>query len=367
VLWIILPFVLLSAVLMWAAAKYSKSLIGRHPVLSLLGIAGALVAVGSYAPVAGFPRYAVWAFLLTFCSYFWYLAYAISDRATGRGDSVVKQFGTFHPFWGGTEVPFPKGSKYWRKIEAKTPEELAVTMIKGVKLMVWCLLLGFVKSFYMAAVYQKLRIPATDACVSTFLQGRPLPLMMNWLSWPADFLANLLLISIWGHRFIAICRMAGFRALRNTYSPLSSKTIAEYWNRYYYYFKELLVDMFFYPAFIRCFKRSSRLRIFFATFVAAGLGNTLYHFLSHLYIASNIGLGMALWSFRGYLLYSVVLALGISFSQIRSLKPHPNRGWLRDRVVAPACVLGFYCLVHVFEVNPPGVALRYLAFLVLGG
>ena len=41
----------------------------------------------------------------------------------------------------------------------------------------------------------------------------------------------------------------GSRALRNAHAPLSSRTIAEYWNRYYYDFKELLADMFFYPNF----------------------------------------------------------------------------------------------------------------------
>ena len=35
---------------------------------------------------------------------------------------------------------------------------------------------------------------------------------------------------------IACVRMAGFRALRNTYRPLESRTVAEFWNRYAFYF-----------------------------------------------------------------------------------------------------------------------------------
>ncbi len=88
----------------------------------------------------------------------------------------------------------------------------------------------------------------------------------------------MLTLSIWGHIIIATCRMAGFKALRNTWSPLQSKTIAEFWNRYYYYFKELLVEFFFYPTFLRFFKTKPRLRMFMATMAAAGLGNMLYHF-----------------------------------------------------------------------------------------
>ena len=80
-----------------------------------------------------------------------------------------------------------------------------------------------------------------------------------------------------GARFIAGCRMAGFNALRNSYRPLSSRTIAEFFNRFYYYFKELLVDFFFYPAFLRYWKGHKRLRMIFATFAAVFFGNSFYH------------------------------------------------------------------------------------------
>ena len=252
------------------------------------------------------------------------------------------------------------------KIEAKTSEELAVTMIKGVKLIVWCLLLSLLQKRYLSFVYQSLAIPSPEDCVHAVLSGKPLPLGMNWLSWPTGLLADLLAISVRTHSVIALCRMAGFRALRNTYAPLSSRTIAEYWNRYYYYFKELLVEMFFYPTFIRCFKRHTKVRIFFATFVAAGFGNTVYHFLFHLSSASILGLRTYVFGFRSYLFYSLVLALGISISQIRSRKSTGHRGWFRERVVAPACVVSFYCFVHVFVVTSPIAGVRYLAFLVSG-
>ena len=53
---------------------------------------------------------------------------------------------------------------------------------------------------------------------------------------------------------------------------------------------KLLVDMFFDPTFIRCFKPQPKLPLFFATFVAAGFGNTLDHFLFHTSTASRFGL-----------------------------------------------------------------------------
>jgi len=364
--WIILPFVFLCAGLMWLSATYKNSLVGRRPLLVLMGIGSALLLVACYAPLFGFARFAVWAFLDTFCLYVWYLAYSMSDCATPQGDRLLSQAGTFHPFWGSTSVPIPKGARHWRTIEARSPEDLAVTMVKGVKLIAWCLLLSRVQGYYVLLVHQKLAIPAPSQCIQAFQAGQPLGWARNWLSWPDDLLQQLMEISIWGHTFIATCRMAGFRALRNTYAPLSSRTIAEYWNRYYFYFKELLVDMFFYPTFIRCFKRYPKLRIAFATFVAASLGNTLFHLTRTLHTAISFSLLTTILSFRNYFFYSVLLALGIALSQVRPRKPLGSRGWFRERVVAPACVLGFYCFLHVFEITSPGPGLRYLLFLLKG-
>ena len=121
-LWIVLPFVLLSAALMWFAAKYRRSVIARRPLLSLLAICGLLISVACYAPFTGFPRFAIWAFLITFCGYLWYLAYALSDCATGRGQSVFYQFGALRPFWSGGSVPVPKGWAYWRRSRRKLPK-----------------------------------------------------------------------------------------------------------------------------------------------------------------------------------------------------------------------------------------------------
>jgi len=363
---IVLPFLLLCGALMWLSAKYPKSVVGRRPLLVLMAICAALLTIACYAPLIGFARFAMWAFFDTFCLYLWFLAYAMSDCATAHGDGPLLQAGTLRPFWGSTSVPFPKGASHWRTIEAKNPEDLAVNMVKGVKLIAWCLLLSFVNTYYTRLVHERLSIPAASDCIHAFQLGHPLAWHLNWLSWPDDLMLELLSISIWGHTFIATCRMAGFRALRNTYAPLSSRTIAEYWNRYYFYFKELLVDMFFYPTFVRCFKKSPRLRLFFATFVAASVGNTLFHLTKALHSAVSFGIFNTIRGFQPYFFYSVLLALGIGLSQLRHRRPPQPRGWFRDRIVAPACVLGFYCFVHVFEMSSPLTGLRYLAFLLRG-
>ena len=113
----------------------------------------------------------------------------------------------------------------------------------------------------------------------------------------------LLSAAIWGHVFVALARLAGFRLLRNTWRPLSSRTVAEFWNRYMYYFKETLVHFYFYPTFLTCFKRHPRLRLAFATFMAAGVGNLFLHLIVDRVPIVRYGLMEALMRMQTYAFY----------------------------------------------------------------
>jgi hypothetical protein len=81
-----------------------------------------------------------------------------------------------------------------------------------------------------------------------------------------------------------------------------------FWNRCHCHFKELLVDFFFFPTF---------LRVFFATFMAAGVGNAVYHFMRDIHYLASMGWREASLGFVSYLFYSAALAVGIGISQAR--------------------------------------------------
>ena len=101
-----------------------------------------------------------------------------------------------------------------------------------------------------------------------------------WIGWAAiycDLFRRVLSLCVSGHVIVGYLRLCGFNVFRNTYKPLLAETIVEFWNRYYYYFKELLVNFFFFPTFTRYFKRNPRLRMFAAVFAAAFVGNMYYH------------------------------------------------------------------------------------------
>jgi hypothetical protein len=198
---------------------------------------------------------------------------------------------------------------------------------------------------YCASGY--LHVPQFSEALRLSANRTPLPWYNCWASILVAFFGSIISVSVLGHRFIACCRMAGFNALRNTYRPLSSRTLAEFFNRYYFYFKELLVDVFFYPFFLRYFKKQPKLRLVGAIFAAAGFGNAFYHFVRDLGFIQKFGLRGALVRYQVYLFYCFLLAAAISISQLRHRKPAPS-GFIRGQLWPSFLVLLFFCLLDVF-------------------
>ena len=52
------------------------------------------------------------------------------------------------------------------------------------------------------------------------------------------------------------------------------ETVVGFWNRYYYYFKEIMVDFFFFPTFVSWFRKRPVLRLFAAVFMAVAVAFT---------------------------------------------------------------------------------------------
>ncbi|MGO4880605.1 MAG: hypothetical protein ACLP59_07265 [Bryobacteraceae bacterium] len=334
------------------AFRYPRRLFSRRPLLTAMLSFAVLAAVVSTAPLAGWSRVAAWIALLAIGHMLWFFCYSLTDRDSRQRDSLPLQAGLWRPAWMAGAVsgtPFAKGAAYLRKIEAHDAEELAVTQLKGLKLLLWAFVLRYAQVCFIYAVHTQMRIPQFETAFARSVADHPFHWYLNCLSLIAAFLLSLLQMSCWGHQIIACVRMAGFRALRNTYRPLESRTLAEFWNRYYYYFKELLVDMFFYPTYLRYFKKHPRLRLAAATMMAASVGNAIFHFFRDIPVVAEVGWWRTIAGFQTYLFYSFVLGAGICISQLRGKRAHPSRSWLRGRVAPILCVAGFYCFLHIFD------------------
>ena len=344
---LILFVIVTGALLFWTAVEWPRSLVGRHPIVFLLAGYALLVVIAAYFPNTTRWYLTVWDFTYTFGIYLWFIGYSLLDRRSADRDNFSLQLGTYRPFWGSTATPFPKGASYLRRIEAKDAHQLAVVQLKGLKLLAWSLLISVFSKYFGFFLHDYLAIPTFNQTLYHSVMRAPYPWYVCWASLASAFLEDILAMCVWGHRFIACCRMAGFNALRNTYRPLSSRSISEFWNRYYFYFKELLAEFFFYPTFVRVFKNHRKLRLVTATFAAAFFGNIFYHFCRDLNFIASLGLWKAITGFHVYAFYCFLLATGISISQLRVSRPKPS-GFLRARVAPVICVALFYMLINIF-------------------
>ena len=149
-----------------------------------------------------------------------------------------------------------------------------------------------------------------------------------------------------------------------------AQSIVDFWNRFYYYFKELLVEFFFLPTYISTFKAYPRLRIFAATMAAAFLGNIYYHVLRDSEELVNVGLTGAWMQVGPRCFYALLLGLGICVSMIREQQ---RRGAATPSTSSPlrriAGVWWFYAIIHIWNVEPAELtfAQRTTFFLSLFG
>ncbi len=347
---ITLGVVALGMVLYFCVMRWPSSRFGRRPIAYLLVGFSSLIVAACFAQPHSLADNILWEMVGALASYVWFIAYALTDRSSKPAEDATLELAAFRPLWGSTSTPFPKGAAYLRRIEAKTPEQLAITQLKGLKLLAWAILLAILQQYWNHIFHGYLQIPTSADALAMSVRGSPVAWHLRWESLILAFFELVLSISIMGHRIIALCRMMGFNALRNTYRPLSSTSIAEFFNRFYYYFKELLVDIFFYPAFLRYWKGHRRLRMAFSTFAAAFVGNGFYHFTRDWQIIRDLGLWKAVVNYQTMFFYNAVLTTGLCVSQLRKRGPRPT-GVLRRHVIPIFGVCSFYCLLSVFETS----------------
>lgn len=359
--------VIVGAVLLFAygyvrmVRAYPKSLVGKWPISGLIVLMLALLWVQQY--LSGFAWFAVASFELVLGHYIWFFAYTLSEPRTTNGKPTPVQPGYWRYFWAVNKCPMGKGAQYLDRAEAKNDEELAATQLSGMKLMLWVLCLTVLRIVIKQWLYgprsESLTtipgwhppgwLPLYNDALDRAIAGDPYPFAIRWAVLIGQFVYLLLDLSIWAHKLVAIARMAGYNIFRNMYRPLEATSVADFYNRFHWYFKEMLVTFFFFPTYLRFFRKSPRLRIFVATLVAVGWGNFIYHFLHYDRSIYEYGLWPALVNYHAYAVYTLLLALGIAVSQLRSHGVKQEQPTVLRRMGMLMSVLLFFLLISVID------------------
>ncbi|SBT06453.1 conserved membrane hypothetical protein [Candidatus Accumulibacter aalborgensis] len=334
---------------LWLARRDKTWFFARRPIMTLIGLAAVLCGLTSLDGVQGLSRVLLCSILIVYTRYLWFLAYAIIDQRSREASPPLFQLGVFRPFWSSSSIPIGKGAAFLRKALSKTPRDLAVTQIKGLKLLLWANILLALKLALTWFFEDHLQVPSVELAMDAFLHHQPFSIHVGWASLIWSTTKFCLKAAYGGHLFVGVARLAGFRLARNTWRPLESRTLMEYFNRFSYYFKELLVDFFFLPTFFTTFRNHPRLRMFFATFMAAGVGNAIWHFIRDIDVVATMGLAGAFETYTSYAFYCLILATGVGVSQVRASMGVKPSATFFGRLHSFLFVWSFVVCLHVFS------------------
>lgn len=354
----------------------------RHPQLSLHACFWIWMLVAwNIVPASVTLRTVLAGCALFFPLLLWRLGYLLFTAQRGKlaGTALRDHWFYLWPVWGNASAaPYGKGYDYLSSCEARDEDALARTQLSGLKLLLLALICGLGVDLLDGLVFgddnffrRALGGFTLDVASTGKMIKHPdtaAPLWKGWVAIYCELFRQVLVRCSKGHVIIACLRFGGFYVFRNTYKPLAAETILEFWNRYYYYFKELLVNFFFFPVYTRYFKQSPRLRIAAAVFASAFVGNMYYHIIASPAFAH--GDWTRLWAeFNPRLLYCLVLALGIYLSMLREKwrpKGGPPRSWPR-RALAIFGVWTFFAFIHLWAKDSYTHAARFHFVLELIG
>lgn len=346
-------FLLLMLLGAWASlawvGRHPKCLLARRPMVVMLATITVLGALTSVGLTHGLPRVLLWSALIVLVPYVWFLPYAIVDQRSQPANNPLLSVAVLRPFWSPSFIPFGKGAAYLKKMLSKTPRDLAVTQLKAIKLLLWSNGLYGIKLVLLWVFREQMEIPVLEASVDAYLGGQPYPIAVGWAAMTLSTALYGLKIAYWAHIFIGVARLAGYRLPRGSWRPLESRTLMDYFNRFHYYFKELLVDFFFVPTFFKMFRGYPRLRMFFATFMAAGVGNALWHFSREIHFIATMGVAGSVETFTSYIFYCVVLATGVGLSQVRVTMGIRPSSTVLGRIYSFFFVWSFVVCMHLFS------------------
>lgn len=343
----------------------------RHrPQLYLHFIFWAILAAIWLTPdYAGIGKSIIMLMAASFPYMIWRCGYILLSGQRGHAARTIFRDHLFYiwPVWGGTNTPAGKGHDYLSRREARSREAYARSFLAGLKLLILALVWKLVLLVMGGAVYADPKSPLTAFLgaysldvpqIKYILRGDvTAPLFLTWISLYLDLLRRTLILAAKGHVWVGILRLFGFNVFRNTYKPLFAVSILDFWSRYYFYFKELLVEFFFYPTFLHYFRTQPRLRIIVAVFAAAFVGNMYYHLIQLKYPLIDGNFSYLWRRLEPRFVYCFLLAAGISISMLRQKRQRgtaPEAGATAGSVARLRKIAGvwtFYGVINLWSIK----------------
>ncbi|MGE4131546.1 MAG: hypothetical protein AB7F86_07890 [Bdellovibrionales bacterium] len=253
-----------------------------------------------------------------------------------------------------------KSHAYLERFRARDERDLAIVRLKALKLAIWLFLIHLLARLMAPLLgLPGWRLPFLPDALFTktvighfhqFLKGNFPSLLEVWWSLIVTFFFDLICWTIINNACVIVIRFFGFKIPRGVYRPLEARSIPEYFARRYYYYKELIFDLFVLPMFFHLGAiRSRQWRLFWAVTIGLGVGS----FLTHLLVETPSLRGQDPWLV--VMRFTPIIGRGLVFGIIfglyqfgNPLKVPENRFWSWQRVVNLMGIIFFFSVAKIF-------------------
>lgn len=201
-------------------------------------------------------------------------------------------------------APTPKTPSFWINHIAHSHQETDL-LKKAFKLSIVALIVEFLilQSHHLEQTLSLVDLNTTIKNSSQFSN------IVLWKSLWWDLIKNTANFIFYGHSIMAVVYIMGIDAPLNTNKPWLAKNAIDFFQRYNYYYKELLFQIFFFPIFRLLRRFPINWRVGLALFGSVGIGNFLILYSREIQLQIKNGWIQGLSSYTHYFIYGAGLSL----------------------------------------------------------
>lgn len=259
--------------------------------------------------------------MITWAKLVWYFAYDLQRQPRQSKFNTAQHLAYYRPFWSlFFYAPMPKGENYWRQIQVSSAEELTRCRVNGAIFIIWGTAIESLRLFFYG-YYRQFTI---GEALKTIYDGMALRSAVAWISVGFDFFDNLLMFTSYSYIIVGVIFFVGYKSPMNTNRPLQAKNPLDFFQRYNFFYKELLFQFFFFPAFAKLKILPARLRVSVSLFWAVAVGNFLIIYFRNADLHFSRGLQDSFVLLSNYAVYSLLLFFLLLPSVLANISDRPK-------------------------------------------
>jgi hypothetical protein len=303
----------------WLFFRYVHLRRPKHPLLLLTAISAVFVGTALLTPIQSTTYLSLWGIALIVCRNFIAAGYTLLSQPKDQEPQPIPSL-LVALQCSLVNVKRP----VLRSVDLLTqPDDRAATAVcrlKAIKLFFSCRIILFFRDLVRYVVYgqtiypqlnwiriKSLKWPNYRVIGFSDYNALHIPALHSWMLVLINGFLFICSLSVITDTMISVIRLAGIYTPRFICRPYLATTFNEYYRRVQFYYSEIIIHFFYYPAWgaIRGLREHRMLRSCLALFYAVALGGWLIHIQSGALDFLSIGPGIAFHLYLSWLPYFI--------------------------------------------------------------